>query len=176
MKVAEQILLLLWLILALQGIVLLYLLGRLHSLKGAAASWLPDIPVTTPEGQVVPLVSQLSATTLLCFVANGCPFCRQVVPDLEALDARYPFVRVQSLVAGRPGDAAAFASLTGTHLPVLAVAPEHMVDRLQVTENPYGFLVDHKQLIQWRGRLSKQAIAQWFVPATEFSHAAPSAQ
>ncbi len=125
-----------------------------------------DFNLETPAGSTVKLSSYAGKVVLLNFWATWCPPCRNEIPSIEALYAKFKdkgFVVLGVDLQEDPAAVSDFVKRYGITYPVVLDQTGQVGSEYGARGIPLSFLIDRK------GRITSGAIGgrEWSGPATE---------
>lgn len=168
----------LWVVLFVQGSVLLYVLARIHQLPGMLSgllpgSRIPNIQVESPSGERIQVRELMHGPTLLCLVTRGCPYCELVAPHLDTFRRSNPEFSLIIIAGGDSASARAFADKTSISTPVYSADISLFKKNFQVENLPFSFLTNSNGIVLRRGALSKETLLSWLVDTPLYTRTHP---
>jgi len=163
----------LWVIVILEGVLILLLYRQLGILYLGTASGVsrdglavgakaPDFSLPTADGRTVSLNSLRGRNVLLLFGSTHCEPCRRLLPGLEEFAGREGRdFQVLWLNQGTMEDTQAFLAETGSPLTMLTFR-EGLNDDYRVRVTPFLFMIDGNGVIKAKGLANTKAQVEWY--------------
>ncbi len=163
----------LWIIVILEGVLILLLYRQLGILYLGSASGVSrdGLPVGTPapdftladlDGRQHSLAGLRGQNVLLLFGSAHCDPCRRLLPGLEEFAARNGRdFQVLWLNQGSPADALSFRSETGADLPMLPYR-DGVNDAYRVRVTPFIYMIDAAGVVKAKGLVNTKAQLNWY--------------
>jgi methylamine dehydrogenase accessory protein MauD len=175
MSVALMIaLVLLWVLVLVQGFLLLGLLRnvglltwRLEQLEATTPSRLgrsglkpgkqaPDFTLArVPDGEVS-LRDFAGRKVLLVFVQTRCGPCHDIMPELNKLARQNRELQIVAVNHSTPEEARQWTDETEAHFPVLIQEDWAVSKRYEVFATPFGFLIDERGFVAAKGIITQR--------------------
>jgi methylamine dehydrogenase accessory protein MauD len=163
----------LWIIVILEGVLILLLYRQLGILYLGSASGVsrdglpvgstaPDFSLADLDGRPYSLGSLRGQNVLLLFGSSHCDPCRRLLPGLEEFAARNSRdFQVLWLNQGSPADALGFRSETGTALPMLPYR-DGVNDAYRVRVTPFLYMIDGAGVVKAKGLVNTKTQLDWY--------------
>ena len=103
---------------------------------------MPDFSVSTADGSALNLGSYFGKTVYINFFTTWCPYCYMEIPDMQALQQKYPDVVFIMIDLGENSDLAAqYAAEYGITLPIYHL-PDWNAGNYSISGVPTSFVID----------------------------------
>lgn len=167
MMIWNQLQLVLWIIVTINTILLFLLILNIRSksmvdTKVSLANAIAKISVFSTEGKskkIVEIASQ-NNSTLFCFTALSCHYCKEVIPELDKL-AETNQMTIVLLNAGDQSEAKQLISLTNTNLIVYSIQYKDLSTKLKLRSFPSGIIINKEGDILKTGIIHKENLSPW---------------